>query len=60
MYSLTHTDGTVLFTSANWFTIAAELRANGVHYLMVEAIQAWFDMGRGKQFPINGYLVTEL
>lgn len=59
MYSLRHPDGSILFEGTNWFTIAAELRIRGIHYLIVEAIRAWFDMNRGKEFEINKYIITE-
>lgn len=60
MYSLEHPDGSMLFTSVSFDTIALELRTRGIHYLMVEAIAAWFETGRGNEFPINGYTVKKV
>lgn len=59
MYSLRHPDGSMLFEGTDWRNIGLELRIRGIHYLIVEAIQAWFDMNRGKEFEINKYIITE-
>lgn len=58
MYSLSH-NGAQLHCCQSWRTVAATLRAKGVNYLIVEAIEAWFDMHRGKVFKLDGFVITE-
>lgn len=53
--------GETLFTRAQFDVVSRELRYQGdVHYAMVEAIQAWFEQGRGLVFPINDYVVRRI